>query len=93
MTDDKLAVSQEAKKLADELGTITEERRSIVLAALARFEAQARAAGERAGMEKAAAIALNHSNYGHGEGNKRAFAIKADIERRMPPAASTGEIG
>jgi hypothetical protein len=33
-------------------------------------------------LEEAAKVALSHSNYGHVEGNKRAFVIVADLERR-----------
>lgn len=34
-------------------------------------------------------IALSHSNYGHEEGNKRAFAILRDLERKLPPTNDT----
>jgi hypothetical protein len=38
--------------------------------------------GRAQALEEAAKVAINHSNYGHVEGNTRAFVIAADIERR-----------
>jgi hypothetical protein len=38
--------------------------------------------GRAQALEEAARVAINHSNYGHVEGNTRAFVIAADIERR-----------
>lgn len=46
-------------------------------------ERVARAEGWRIGMSDARRIAVENSNYGHVEGNKRAFKIVADIEYRM----------
>ncbi len=42
--------------------------------------------GVEQGLKDAAHIAISRSNYGHVEGNKRAFKIAADIEDRIPPA-------
>lgn len=36
-----------------------------------------------AALREVRAIALSHSNYGHIEGNWRAFAIIADLDRRI----------
>jgi hypothetical protein len=38
--------------------------------------------GRAQALNEAAEVAINHSNYGHVEGNTRAFVIAADIERR-----------
>lgn len=38
--------------------------------------------GEAEAFEAAAKIAISHSNYGHVEGNKRAFVIANDLEQR-----------
>lgn len=46
--------------------------------AFARHREQARADA----FKEAAKIAINRSNYGHAEGNSRAFKIAADLEER-----------
>jgi hypothetical protein len=42
-----------------------------------------------AALTEAHRVALHHSNYGHIEGNRRAFVIADDIQRRISAALST----
>jgi hypothetical protein len=101
-TDDKLAVSQDAREALRDLF----RQQGLNFAAnevkmgwwdkspqaqiLARFEAQARAAGERAGMEKAAGIARKWDNITRPSDERQAAR---EIEAAIRTAASTGEIG
>ena len=42
-------------------------------------------------LKEVRAIALSHSNYGHAEGNRRAFSIINDIDRRLAALSRAGE--
>lgn len=43
-------------------------------------------------LKEASRIALHHSNYGHVEGNRRAFAIASDIEKRITARTALSQL-
>lgn len=101
-------LDQQYQKLLDEAADMAKDHAALLVAStptLSKNETVAapsdplaeelRASAREDALAEARRIAIHHSNYGHIEGNRRAFAIAHDIEKRIPcyAALTTSQSG